>query len=195
MTATQLTTRHGGWPNSVFMTPDLEPFYAGTYFPPEDRYGRPGFPSLLRNPPPPLAQQQGAGRRYRCRDRRGDPAPPVRGPCSPPGSGHYPRPRRGRRHSRPLRRHQRGLRRRPQVSALHRPRVPDASVGGREAAQKAASVVDHTLRAMADGGICDQVGGGFHRYATDARWRVPPLREDALQPGAARPPLHPAPSP
>ena len=48
MTATQVLTGQGGWPNSVFLTPDLKPFYAGTYFPPDDRYGRPGFPSVLR---------------------------------------------------------------------------------------------------------------------------------------------------
>src|SRR5205809_1497577 len=48
MLATQLVTRSGGWPMSVFLTPDLKPFYAGTYFPPEDRYGRPGFSNLLR---------------------------------------------------------------------------------------------------------------------------------------------------
>ncbi len=48
MLATQLLTQQGGWPNSVFLTHELEPFYAGTYFPPEDRWGRPGFPRLLR---------------------------------------------------------------------------------------------------------------------------------------------------
>src|SRR5207302_5997836 len=48
MLATQLISRSGGWPMSVFLTPDLKPFYAGTYFPPEDRYGRPGFSNLLR---------------------------------------------------------------------------------------------------------------------------------------------------
>ena len=47
MTAVQLMTGQGGWPMSMFLTPDLEPFYGGTYFPPEDRYGRPGFKSLL----------------------------------------------------------------------------------------------------------------------------------------------------
>ena len=47
MTATQLVTGGGGWPNSVFLTPDLEPFFAGTYFPPEDLPGRPGFPRVL----------------------------------------------------------------------------------------------------------------------------------------------------
>src|SRR5438067_11439157 len=48
MTAVQVLTRHGGWPMSVFLTPDLRPFYGGTYFPPEDSYGRPGFVTLLR---------------------------------------------------------------------------------------------------------------------------------------------------
>ncbi len=47
MTATQLLTQRGGWPNSVFLTPDLKPFYAGTYFPPMDVPGRPGFPTIL----------------------------------------------------------------------------------------------------------------------------------------------------
>ena len=47
MLATQLTTRHGGWPNSVFLTPDQEPFFAGTYFPPKPLPGRPSFPQVL----------------------------------------------------------------------------------------------------------------------------------------------------
>ena len=48
MTATQIMTQHGGWPNSVFLTPELLPFFGGTYFPPEDSVGRPGFPRILR---------------------------------------------------------------------------------------------------------------------------------------------------
>src|SRR5207237_9394123 len=48
MLAVQVLTRQGGWPMSVFLTPDLRPFYGGTYFPPIDSYGRPGFPTLLR---------------------------------------------------------------------------------------------------------------------------------------------------
>src|SRR4051794_10391994 len=44
----QAMTRSGGWPLTVFLTPDLKPFYGGTYFPPEDRYGRPGFPRVLQ---------------------------------------------------------------------------------------------------------------------------------------------------
>jgi len=47
MAATQMLSGQGGWPNSVFLTPDLKPFFAGTYFPPESRHGRPGFPDLL----------------------------------------------------------------------------------------------------------------------------------------------------
>ncbi|MCB1055197.1 MAG: thioredoxin domain-containing protein, partial [Acidobacteria bacterium] len=49
MAATQVLTGQGGWPNSVFLTPELEPFYAGTYFPPSDRHGRPGFATVLRS--------------------------------------------------------------------------------------------------------------------------------------------------
>src|SRR5215472_16941073 len=47
MTAVQMLTGRGGWPMSMFLTPELKPFYGGTYFPPDDRYGRPGFKSLL----------------------------------------------------------------------------------------------------------------------------------------------------
>src|SRR5688572_19350314 len=48
MTAVQVLTRHGGWPMSVFLTPQLKPFFGGTYFPPDDAHGRPGFPTVLR---------------------------------------------------------------------------------------------------------------------------------------------------
>ncbi len=48
MSAVQAMTGQGGWPMTVFLTPDLRPFFGGTYFPPEDRHGRPGFPKLLQ---------------------------------------------------------------------------------------------------------------------------------------------------
>src|ERR1044071_856064 len=48
MNAVQMLTGRGGWPMTVFLTPDGKPFYGGTYFPPEDRFGRPGFPNVLR---------------------------------------------------------------------------------------------------------------------------------------------------
>ena len=47
MNAVQVMTRQGGWPMTVFLTPDLKPFYGGTYYPPTDRYGRPGFPRVM----------------------------------------------------------------------------------------------------------------------------------------------------
>src|SRR5438477_2555847 len=47
MTAVQLLTQQGGWPMSVFLTPDLQPFFGGTYFPPDSRYGRPSFEQVL----------------------------------------------------------------------------------------------------------------------------------------------------
>ena len=47
MNAVQVMTRQGGWPMTVFLTPDLKPFYGGTYYPPTDRYGRPGFPKVM----------------------------------------------------------------------------------------------------------------------------------------------------
>ncbi|GIX47682.1 MAG: hypothetical protein KatS3mg131_1893 [Candidatus Tectimicrobiota bacterium] len=70
----QLMTGQGGWPLTVFLTPEQEPFYGGTYFPPDDRYGRPGFPRVLR----------AVAEAYR--QRRGDIAASVQqireGPCS-----------------------------------------------------------------------------------------------------------------
>ena len=62
MTATQLLTRSGGWPNSLFLTHDLTPFFAGTYFPPHDMRGRPGFPRILQS-----VREAWLFRRARCR--------------------------------------------------------------------------------------------------------------------------------
>src|SRR5512147_816355 len=59
MAATQLITRQGGWPNSVFLTPDLKPFFAGTYFPPRDMAGRPGFSRILASVREAWALQRG----------------------------------------------------------------------------------------------------------------------------------------
>ena len=55
MEAVQAMTGHGGWPMTVFLTPDGVPFYGGTYFPPEDRHGLPGFPRVLPRSPRPIA--------------------------------------------------------------------------------------------------------------------------------------------
>ena len=172
MSATQMMTRHGGWPNSVFLTPELEPFYAGTYFPPEDRYGRPGFPTLLDN-----LRHHWLNSRERVDATAGEVAAAIRGHLSA-GSA-------------PPRDPDTTLVLAAADAILDRYDGTHGGFGGApkfppaidlefllhpwvaERRKNAISVVDHTLRAMADGGIYDQVGGGFHRYATDARWRVP----------------------
>ena len=56
MNAVQMMTGSGGWPMTVFLTPDGKPFYGGTYFPPVDRYGMPGFPRVLIQSPRPIAR-------------------------------------------------------------------------------------------------------------------------------------------
>ena len=171
MTATQILAGQGGWPNSVFLTPDLLPFYAGTYFPPEDRQGRPGFRAVLAQ----LAEawetrradvlEQGteletAMRRYL--EQRNAPAS---APPAPVGA----------------------LR-----AAESQARRFDAAWGGFGGAPKfpspsnlhllaevagdmpdAGRMLALTLDQMARGGIYDQIGGGFHRYATDREWKIP----------------------
>ena len=62
-------TGHGGWPMTVFLTPDGAPFYGGTYFPPEDRHGLPGFPRCCRASPTPGATRRGEVVQSSARDR------------------------------------------------------------------------------------------------------------------------------
>jgi uncharacterized protein YyaL (SSP411 family) len=171
MAATQILSEQGGWPNSVFLTTDLLPYYAGTYFPPEDRYGRPGFRAVLSSLADAwktrradvLAQAEemaGAMRHYL--EERAQPA------ARPPGPAVIDRA----------------------IDALaHR---FDPEHGGFGGAPKfptpanlflllersterpeAARLLAATLDAMARGGIYDQLGGGFHRYATDSAWKIP----------------------
>jgi uncharacterized protein YyaL (SSP411 family) len=171
MTAVQILTRQGGWPMSMFLTPDLKPFYGGTYYPPDDRYGRPGFKRVLlglidawhnrRDQITESADQltehlQAAGQQEgaagelsldlirRAPDMLGRAFDPTYG-----GFGSAPKfP-----HSMDLRLLLRAWRRFGDDNALHMVRV--------------------TLDHMAMGGIYDHLGGGFARYSTDARWLVP----------------------
>ncbi len=84
MTAVQLMTGRGGWPMSVFLSPDLKPFYAGTYFPPEDRGGMPGFPQDPPGPERGLSPEAG----HRGEDGRGSGIPPAHdGGHGRPGRG------------------------------------------------------------------------------------------------------------
>ena len=172
MTATQILTRHGGWPNSVWLTPDLEPFYAGTYFPPEDRYGRPGFATVLRG----LAEAW-EGRRIEVEQQAEELAGAVRRVLEervhpgdrPPAATIAERARDGLARSFDAEWGGfGGAPKFPSPSNLFLLQVL-AGRGDGEAGRMLAATLDR----MARGGIYDQLGGGFHRYATDREWKVP----------------------
>ncbi|WP_216318938.1 thioredoxin domain-containing protein [Deinococcus aestuarii] len=167
MTATQLMTGQGGWPMTVFLTPEGEPFYAGTYFPPVDRYGMPGFPRLLAS----VAHTWQEGREKIVGNAQAL-TEHVREASRPrPGQGEGELPadflRRGVENLRRVFDADRGgFGRAPKFPA---PTTLDfllTQLGGRDMAL-------HTLRLMGRGGIYDQLGGGFHRYSVDDRWLVP----------------------
>ncbi len=173
MSFVQATTGGGGWPMSVWLTPDLKPFYGGTYFPPEDRYGRPGFASVLRS-----IANAWQSQRDKILESSGDITSQLAKHLEvlPSRSGA------------PLD---------PQVLdaafyAFRRsfdpryggfgeaPKFPRPSVFefllryyARTNNSEALDMVLKTLDAMAKGGMHDQIGGGFHRYSVDARWFVP----------------------
>ena len=175
MGAVQAMTGQGGWPMSVFLTPDGAPFYGGTYFPDRPRHGMPSFSQVLdgvwqawttqRNEVAAAGQRlvDGPGRAGRGRSARGDDRPARRRVL-----------RAGRRGARrAVRPGQRVVGRRAQVPPADDPRVPAPPARRRASAAHGESALRFTLDRMADGGIHDQLGGGFHRYATDAQWLVP----------------------
>jgi len=174
MNATQLATGRGGWPNSVWLTPEGKPWYAGTYFPPEDRSGMPGFKTVLRR----LAELWRTRREeVEAQAEKLTEAVGALSGRSPAGEGGP------------------ALSRAPTQAAVEALRASfDRRNGGFGAAPKfpphgalrlllqehrrsrdasLLEMVTETLDGMAEGGIRDHLGGGFHRYATDARWLVP----------------------
>ncbi len=171
MAAVQAMTGSGGWPMSVFLTPELEPFFGGTYFPPEDRHGLPGFPRVLaamadayrtrrddvtaqgRELASHLREQLDVAAGTRDPDRAqlelaaarlANSFDPVHGGFG--GAPKFPAP----------------MTLEFLLRAWRRDRNPETL-----------RMVTLTLDRMADGGIHDQLGGGFARYATDAAWLVP----------------------
>ncbi|AWT35958.1 thioredoxin domain-containing protein [Deinococcus arenae] len=165
MAATQALTGQGGWPMTVFLTPDGEPFYAGTYFPPRDGHGLPSFTRVM-------ASVERAWREDR---------PKLLGNAEAltehVREASRPRAAEGEVDAGLLERAVGNLR-----------RVFDESLGGFGGAPKfpAPTTLDflltqptgrlmalHTLRRMLAGGLHDQLGGGFHRYSVDEAWRVP----------------------
>jgi len=179
MAYVQATTGGGGWPLSAFLTPERQPFYGGTYFPSQDRHGLPSFARLLqtiaqawREQRPRLLATAAEVGQYLARELQAAPAGAATAAALQAavwprlyeelrasydvaeggfgGAPKFPRP----------------------VAHAFLLRFARLQAGSAEAAA-AAEMVVATLRAMARGGLHDPLGGGFHRYATDAGWRVP----------------------
>jgi len=170
MGATQLITRSGGWPNSVFLTPDLKPFFAGTYFPPEDARGRPGFPRVLQS-----LRQAWLFRRTELLRQAEMVAQAMEQHLAPPrgGGGALPGTELAESTQAAL-----AARFDPQWGGFgHAPKFPSPAnlffLLERASSDEAREMLVVTLDAMARGGLMDQLGGGFHRYSTDAAWLVP----------------------
>ncbi|MGI8554436.1 MAG: thioredoxin domain-containing protein, partial [Dehalococcoidia bacterium] len=171
MQAVQTLTGNGGWPMTVFLTPEGTPFYGGTYYPPEDRMNMPGFPRVLTSIADAYRNRRQevlkGGQELLDHIRKNEDLRPGREPLDLElldgayaqlgqqfesrfgGFGNAPKF--------------------PQPMALefllrvcYRSSDPDAL-----------QMLEFTLQRMAEGGIYDQLGGGFHRYSTDVRWLVP----------------------
>ncbi len=171
MDAVIAMTGHGGWPMSVFLTPEGEPFYGGTYFPPADRYGMPGFRRVLQ-----AVIDAWQNRRQQIKESaatmtarlqqssqllpdQGELSPDILDAAFDTIYGHYDSVYGG---------------------FGSAPKFPPAMIlefllryAQRGEHPGALAMSLHTLRQMANGGMYDQLGGGFHRYSTDARWLVP----------------------
>ena len=184
MTYVQAMTGSGGWPMSVWLTPELKPFFGGTYFPPEDRPGRPGFASVLRALAHGWAAQRAQlvaeGQRVVETLREHFAAPAERPARSAQSFAEDARTAGERCFQHlvatfdPERGGFGGAPKFPRASNLtflfrYAVRQGVGSAAGRQAVQMATD----TLSAMARGGIHDHVGGGFHRYSVDADWFVP----------------------
>jgi len=171
MSAVQMLTGRGGWPMTIFLTPERKPFYGGTYFPPEDRGGMPGFQKILmavnqayRERPVDVEksatqiinalQRMSASQesqRVFAETIIGDGADKIAAAYDPDNGG-----------------------------LGQSPKFPNAGVYElflrhyhRSNDNRYLEMVVHTLTKMAQGGIYDHLGGGFHRYSVDAKWLVP----------------------
>jgi uncharacterized protein YyaL (SSP411 family) len=171
MDAVQMITGRGGWPLTMFLAPDGRPFFGGTYYPPEDRQGMPGFPRILLAVA--QAYKQGAkevvsnlekltealGALTNYKPDGGDLAPGLAVAAARALGSHYDSINGG---------------------IGNAPKFPNTfvfslflRVHAAEGDEAMGEMVRHTLQKMARGGIYDQIGGGFHRYSVDERWLVP----------------------
>ncbi len=167
----QATTGSGGWPMSVWLTPELKPFYGGTYFPPDNRYGRPGFSHVLKQLADAWRQQ---------RSNLVDSSVNILGELEKHASVSAGEEAVNaealdacfRYFQRTFDKHLGGF--------GNAPKFPRPSVLNflfryyhRTGEEDARDMALLTLREMAKGGMNDQLGGGFHRYSVDERWFVP----------------------
>jgi uncharacterized protein YyaL (SSP411 family) len=171
MTFVQVTTGSGGWPMSVWLTPSLQPFYGGTYYPPTSKWGRPGFVDVLEEIARVWREE-----RDKVEQSAATITERLRGLRSQSGQGPVPPPavldRAVEEFAVAFDRRRGGFGQAPKF-----PRPSELLFLLREHARTGAAeprdMVLVTLRAMALGGMRDHIGGGFHRYSVDADWRVP----------------------
>jgi uncharacterized protein len=171
MAAVQAMTGSGGWPMSVFLTPDLRPFFGGTYFPPDDRHGMSGFPRVLA-----AVADAFRNRRDEVDQQATMLAEHLRAQLAVPA---------GERDPELAELEAAATRLAASFDAVHggfggAPKFPAPMTlefllhwWRRSGDDAVLGMVTRTLDAMADGGIHDQLGGGFARYSTDAHWLVP----------------------
>ncbi|MFN0205022.1 MAG: thioredoxin domain-containing protein [Planctomycetota bacterium] len=178
MAYVQAVTGSGGWPMTVFLTPELKPFYGGTYFPPFSKYGRPGFMDLLtgvatawKDKRATLTESAAKAVESMQAQVKIEKTESIKLDASPLDKGYewfarsydeklggfggapkFPRP----------------------STLLFLLRYHYRNQGNAKSSAGAAlEIATNTLRQMARGGMHDQLGGGFHRYSVDARWHVP----------------------
>jgi uncharacterized protein YyaL (SSP411 family) len=167
MEATVGMTGSGGWPTTVFLTPDGKPFYAGTYFPPESRHGLPGFRELLHAVAESWRERRDDIERQASRIDDALRSTAGSGPSTEPLTSSL------------LVEAARGIAAtfEPAFGGFGRaPKFPAASTLElllRRGDEASLAMVTATLDGMAAGGFYDVVGGGFHRYSVDDRWLVP----------------------
>ena len=172
MNYVQATTGGGGWPMSVWLTPDLKPFVGGTYFPPEDRYGRAGFPLILER-----VAQAWQNDRQKIVETSASLMEQLRSQANSAASGSDRVDASGADSAFQQLRRSFDSKLGGFSSA---PKFPRPSVHNfllrfwkRTGNSEARDMVVETLLAMERGGMHDQLGGGFHRYSVDEYWFVP----------------------
>ena len=171
MAAVQSMTGGGGWPMSVFLTPDGRPFYGGTYFPDEPRHGMPSFRQVLDGVERAWREQrpeveaaggrlvQGLIEQGRLESGTAAPTPALLDSATAAIEASFDSANGGWGRAPKF----------PQPMTIEYLLRRHVATGDR----RALAVARRSLDAMADGGLRDQLGGGFHRYSTDAHWLVP----------------------